>query len=238
MPAPRYQGKMILLESGPSTDLRKPPFTTGLTNSLPLFIVGLVLGGLMYLGSKDYHSAWLFWAGITTGLVGILLGLWRATKFMVAPCPYCGTLVGTELGHTLKLSNDNHLVECKKCCEWLVSKKEKLWPLEEDLFQYRRSEVHVPLFLAIQWPDECLTCGAPIARFDKLEKSTMSIGDAIGGAVIPQKADAWGIPYCGLHDHEATLIFVAKVPKLRFQNLGPMRRYLSLNFAKLRRQGT
>lgn len=228
---------MILLESGPSTDLHKPPFTTGLTNSLPLFIGGPFLGLIVVAFAEDYHWDWLFGTGIGIGIAAILLGLWRATKFMVAPCPYCSTLVGTELGHTLKLSDDNHIVQCKKCCEWLVSKKEKLWPLQEDLFQSRLSEIHVPLFLDIQWPDECLTCGAPIARFESLEKSSMSIGDAIGGAIIPQKADAHGIPYCGLHGQEVKLIFVAKVPKLRFQNLGPMRRYLSLNFAKLRRKG-
>jgi hypothetical protein len=227
-----YQGRISLMVSGPSTDLVLAPVKVRLKKGAMVILGAIVLGGIMVAIGKGLGWNWLVWTGAIIGGLLCVAGVFMGLKTQVALCPYCGSTVGLDMDNDLATDDENKPVECLKCHEWLLSNAGKLGPMDEAQFENLNGQARPPLFEDGRWPDECLTCGAATTRYDAMSKFSLDGWALLVGSISTRTAKVGDVPYCNLHADQVTLHFNDDKPVFRFKELGPMRRYVSVNFGK------
>jgi hypothetical protein len=232
MTSPDYFGTMQLMVSGPATHLSLAPLKLRLKKGAIGVAGGIFFGAILIGGSSVMGWRWLFWTGIVLGILVIVASVAMSAKLQIAPCPYCGSNVGDGEDNELSLDDDGKAVECEKCYEWLLSSQGTLGPMDDITFSIDATKARSPLFADGRWPQECLTCGAPATRFEKLTKRSMDGAALLVGRISVRTASVDNVPYCDAHSDQVSLVFADDKPKLEFKQLPSLRRYVSLNFGK------
>jgi hypothetical protein len=159
------------------------------------------------------------------------MAIYQASLAAVAPCPYCGSMVGNAEDDFMVITDKNRAVECQHCHEWLISGNRQLRPIDEAT-HIANTEVRAPVFEYGTFPNECLTCGAPPVRHDSIVKTSLQPEWLLLGGIVTNKSYIQGIPYCHAHADQIKFYYLRGKSRFRFQDLAPMRRYLTLNTGK------
>ncbi len=227
-----YQGKITLMVAGPATKLSKAPLGVRLQKA-GLIIFGVAFfAGILCAGAYIKHWTWLYWVAGSSMALGGGIGIFVGIKTEVAPCPFCGSMVGLDSGNDLTGIDDNEPAECQKCYERLISDKGELRPIDGETFIAKRDKCRAPLFDDLRWPDECLTCGAPATRFEKIADTSVSGAALLVGKIRTRSASVNNVPYCAQHGAQVSMGFESDQAKLKFEDLDAMRRYVAMNFGK------
>lgn len=218
--------------SGPATTLSLAPLGLRLKKTGLVLLGAIFLGGLLMAGSNVMGWNWLFWTGLVVGLLLAIMAFVMGLQAQLAPCPYCGSLVGLDSDNDLLKSDDNEPKECQKCHEWLLSNQGSLSPMDDAAFDKANGKARPPLFEDGRWPDECVTCGAPTTRHIQLSKNSIDGYALLVGSIRTRSAKVHDVPYCNDHDDQVKLEFNDDTPVFKFKDFGAMRRYVNVNFGK------
>lgn len=216
-----------------------PPFTERITQMkkaglgaqlkdffITLLIAGAV-GGICFLIGYSQDLTWLKWTGIILGVVIMIISF--SIKLKAAQCPYCDKKLTIVRGKSL--GEDAYLVECDHCLEMLVEENDQLRALKDKDAEALES-FQAPVFLQGQWPQECLCCGRPISKYEKIDSRKFNAGALLVGTVSMSSATIPNIPYCDAHSDAVKAKIVNDHPKIVFPDYAMFRRYLAINKGK------
>jgi hypothetical protein len=189
---------------------------------------GTFLGALIWLAGSLFELGWLEITGIALGIVVALVGVILALTGKVAPCPYCGKIVGAGTTDSVSGSDNPEHIECDHCFEPLVAERGKVRPLNEaDLVG--KDAIEVMALKDGVWPKECIVCGAPPTHVEEARVVKPEYAKLLIGAVSVQSGKLRGVPYCDRHSGAVRLNIRDDALRVVFDRLDMARRYLAVN---------
>jgi hypothetical protein len=156
------------------------------------FVMGAIFIGFFYL----LGVAWLEIALLIFFGVAILI-LFFARNAPVGTCPFCGGLI--QKYNRIKPEP----VQCEQCGEISKFEHEKFSPYDPTVVS-EKAIFRSALFENGVWPNGCVQCGAPPARFDfamAVRYQTRRLATPLASAVMMPHpaARVTGVPYCQQH---------------------------------------
>src|SRR5262245_29786126 len=115
-----YAGTIHPLVTDRVTELRPSSIWVKLKKILFFAASGALLGLVIWVASELFGLGWLQFVAIGFGIVVVLLGIFMAFTGKVAPCPYCGKIVGAGAADAVSDSDEPEQIECDHCFEPLM----------------------------------------------------------------------------------------------------------------------
>jgi hypothetical protein len=164
--------------------------------------MGVIFIGFFYL----LGVPWLVYALLIFFSLAIII-LFFARNAPVGACPFCGGLI--QRYNRLRPEP----VRCEKCGEISKFENETFTPYEANAVS-ATPIFRSALFEDGVWPNGCVQCGAPPARFDTVVEvryqARRLATPLVSSVFVPHPAArATGVPYCGQH-YEAIRIIPPK----------------------------
>jgi hypothetical protein len=169
------------------------------------------------------HHGVVFY-GMVAGAIGLfcVIGAFFGSN-LKASCPYCNGAMD------VLDRKEGRRVRCEKCNEYSTVNAGLLRPIDPATTS-ETPEFESPVFRGAVWPNGCVACGAPPARFDDLSKTSLGGGAALLGALQVVRGSVKGIPYCDQHREKLSLKVTGdKKMYFRWVSLRMMRRYVAAN---------
>jgi len=210
------------------TELRPSSVWVRLKKILFFALSGAFLGLLIWVAGELFSLGWLQIVAIGFGIVVALLGIFMAFTGKVAPCPYCGKIVGAGAADAVSDSDEPEQIECDHCFEPLMAEQGKVRALREaDVVG--KDEIEVMALKNGVWPRECIVCGAPPTRFEEAKVVKPEYAKLLIGAVSVQSGKLRGVPYCDRHSGAVRINIRDDRLRVVFPRLDMARRYLAAN---------
>ena len=210
------------------TELKPASIWIKLKKILFFAFCGAFLGTLIWAAGSAFELGWLQITGIGFGVVIALVGLILAFTGKVAPCPYCGKIVGAGAEDSVSGDDNPEQIECNHCFEPLVAERGKVRALNEaDLVG--KDEIEVMALKGGVWPQECIVCGAPPTHFEEAKVVKPEYAKLLIGTVSVQSGKLQGVPYCDRHGGAVQLNIRDNALRVVFHRLDMARRYLAVN---------
>ena len=221
-------------------DVGDPPVTPNVTRLtkptagiVAMKIVYTILGTAFVgaVGIGLYMWLEIVWLTIVVWVVAVLvlvMGLIGAFKDLIAQCPYCGKLIGTEPDDDLSISQEPKALRCRHCSEYLLVQNGEVRAHDPNGFDPNGTFESV-CFKDNVWPRGCVVCGAWPTRYEHVYAGKLNAGALLVGQVSTSRGDVAGVPHCDQHKDGVALKIVDDKLRLRWQSLRMMRRYLAAN---------
>lgn len=223
-----YTGQLHPPFSDTTTLMAPASFGTKLKKIFAGLVAAGIVGGILMAGGHKEHWPWLFYTGAGIGLLIFGATFWQAIKAQTSKCPYCNAELGSTTAITLNPADENEQVECPNCFEWLISHQATLRAFKnEDTGD--KKEFSCPVFERAQWPQECITCGAPPVRFLEAKKTKLELGKLLVGRLSVSWGSINNVPYCGAHGGDVSLEIKDGILRAVFTDYDARRRYLCSN---------
>ena len=193
----------------------------------------IILGAGLFAGISAALYAvlwhWLGYIGYGISALLFVVGVKGALTGKVAPCPFCGALLGSDAGEDdLAVQDEPQTLWCKSCGEYVTLVKGELRAhdpstvAEEPTFKS-----HV--FKGGVWPPACVHCGADPVRRDNLKTTDVSGAALLVGRLSVSSGSVAGVPYCEAHKEAVKLSIDDDQLQLTWQSLPMLRQYLAAN---------
>ena len=191
----------------------------------------VVMFGVAMISYVIFSWVWLFLLIAGAGVLGGVLMIFGAFKGKVAPCPFCGALLGASAsGDALTLSAEVAAVRCERCGEYCAVQNGQV--TAHALVSREPPAFEAPLYKNAVWPRGCVACGAEPVRFSSLTMAGVNLSALLVGALSTYSGSTQGVPYCGEHKGAVTLKKTDDDKLLVcWSSLPMMRRYVASNRA-------
>jgi len=227
-PKPIYKGAIHPPFNNRITELRPAPIYLKLKKLAATVLAGSFFASLIWIAGRLFDLGWLQSSAIGIVVIMVCVGLILALMAKIAPCPYCGEMVGGGVTRNIPDSSDSEAIECEHCFEPLAAENGRLRPLTDvDLMTVDSIEI-----MALEnglWPPECIVCGAPPTHFEGASVTKPQYSKLLLGSVAVQSGKISGIPYCDRHTGLVALNVRDDALRVVFPRLDMARRYLAVN---------
>jgi hypothetical protein len=228
LPAVVVSPELILPVPNQRTQLGRASFGTKIKKFLIALLAGALVGGISAAAGAILWP-WVGYVGYVLTALLLLVLVKGAFTGMVAPCPYCGAILGAETGEDdLAIDDEAQSLWCKKCGEYVTLQKGELRPHEPTVVTPEPTfKSHV--FTNGVWPPGCVLCGRAPVRRDDLGTTDVSGAALLVGRLSVSTGSVKGVPYCAEHGEAVKLSIDDEKLQLTWRSLPMLRQYLAAN---------
>ena len=227
-----YTGQIVLGFPEKVEPLQNAPMGIKIKTIIMTIVGAVVIGGILVGVGFAGDQGWLKWTGYIIGGIIFIAAFFMGKGAKVAPCPYCGHMLGKTVDDGLQMNDEDERIPCPNCQEWSISHEGQLRAFTQEDADRLDKKFRAPVFENGVWPNECLTCGQPATRGDDLKTANVSGLKLLLGRISVSSAKVFNVPYCHRHTEDVKLIIREQEPRLEFKDYQARRRYIALNRGK------